>query len=173
MMKPAAVTQMMATQARRSRSKPPRQPDEAEALALAYLRATRKNALTPIRMALAQRDKTQKWLVGELSQQAHIKLSQQAISNYLNGYAPIARDTLVWICGITGASMQEILSRVSSDESNLIQGSHRKNHCKQGHPFSVENTLIEKRGKRVCRTCHQRRQRERYLRDKKKRVASA
>lgn len=29
-----------------------------------------------------------------------------------------------------------------------------KTHCKQGHVFSKENTYVDPRGKRVCRTCN-------------------
>lgn len=31
-----------------------------------------------------------------------------------------------------------------------------KTHCKQGHPFSPENTRVGRDGKRACRTCHRR-----------------
>ncbi len=31
----------------------------------------------------------------------------------------------------------------------------KKTHCKNGHPFSIENTYINRsNGQRVCRTCH-------------------
>lgn len=29
-----------------------------------------------------------------------------------------------------------------------------KTHCKHGHEFTLENTEIDKRGRRSCRTCH-------------------
>lgn len=39
-----------------------------------------------------------------------------------------------------------------------------KTHCKRGHPFDEENTRIDKKGRRVCRTCASDRQRERKAR---------
>lgn len=30
----------------------------------------------------------------------------------------------------------------------------RKTHCRRGHPFDAENTLLGKNGHRRCRTCH-------------------
>lgn len=40
--------------------------------------------------------------------------------------------------------------------SNLISASNRRRlrtHCKNGHEFTLENTLVSKRG-RICRECH-------------------
>lgn len=31
---------------------------------------------------------------------------------------------------------------------------HRKTHCIHGHPYTEENTYIDPRGRRFCRTCH-------------------
>lgn len=36
-----------------------------------------------------------------------------------------------------------------------------KTHCKRGHPFNEENTLLTKQGFRSCRRCHADRQRNR------------
>lgn len=39
---------------------------------------------------------------------------------------------------------------------NLMRGDNhwrRKTHCPQGHPYDMENTLIDKRGARNCLTC--------------------
>lgn len=36
----------------------------------------------------------------------------------------------------------------------------RKSECVDGHPFSIENTYITKRGTRHCRACQNRRSRE-------------
>lgn len=50
----------------------------------------------------------------------------------------------------------------------LLAGTHRnarKTHCKEGHPFSEENTRYTKRGARLCRTCVNARKRELYTRD--------
>lgn len=47
-------------------------------------------------------------------------------------------------------------------EENVRRGSagavngarmHAKTHCKYGHPYTSENTRIDTRGARVCRTC--------------------
>src|SRR5262245_569868 len=35
----------------------------------------------------------------------------------------------------------------------------RKTHCRNGHPFDIENTLIRSNGERVCRTCTRERMR--------------
>ena len=32
----------------------------------------------------------------------------------------------------------------------------RRTHCKHGHEFTAENTRIDRKGKRVCRTCARR-----------------
>jgi len=45
-------------------------------------------------------------------------------------------------------------------EVNVLRGigitavNGRKTHCKRGHEFTTENTRIDRRGHRVCRTCH-------------------
>jgi hypothetical protein len=41
----------------------------------------------------------------------------------------------------------------------------RKTHCKYGHEFTLENTVIVQ-GRRRCRQCERRRQHEKYLRRK-------
>ena len=41
-------------------------------------------------------------------------------------------------------------------------------HCKYGHPFDKENTHINSRGHRICRTCMRRKARARYWRNKAK-----
>lgn len=44
-------------------------------------------------------------------------------------------------------------------QENVLRGrslmalNARKTHCKRGHPFTAENTLILKCGSRACRTC--------------------
>ena len=45
----------------------------------------------------------------------------------------------------------------------VTKGRHagqRKTQCKWGHEFSVENTLIDSRGRRQCRVCERRRHRD-------------
>lgn len=39
-----------------------------------------------------------------------------------------------------------------------------KTHCKYGHPFSLENTIIRKYERRGCRICYTRLMKEAYLR---------
>lgn len=42
-----------------------------------------------------------------------------------------------------------------------------KTHCRRGHPFTPENTLITKSYAKVCKTCKRRRERDyrRWQRD--------
>jgi hypothetical protein len=60
--------------------------------------------------------------------------------------------------------------RVTTHQENIARGTSpssvlaRKNECKQGHKFDKANTYITKEGKRFCRKCHARRQRERQRR---------
>ena len=46
---------------------------------------------------------------------------------------------------------------VCSHAENQARGAARRNqnktHCKYGHPFSIENTLVNSLGHRVCRLC--------------------
>jgi hypothetical protein len=37
------------------------------------------------------------------------------------------------------------------------QHNQRKTHCPQGHEYSIENTYIDHRGGRHCRTCYRER----------------
>jgi len=41
------------------------------------------------------------------------------------------------------------------------KGREEKSHCRRGHEYNEENTLIDKRGYRNCRKCHNQRARER------------
>ena len=70
-----------------------------------------------------------------------------------------------------------------TSRTNLIRGEgvvaacHRKTHCKQGHPFSPENTRINRHGHRVCRACEREHDRRRYQlgqtsRQRQRRLAS-
>ncbi|MER6325795.1 hypothetical protein [Streptomyces coelicoflavus] len=49
-------------------------------------------------------------------------------------------------------NMRDIVERGRHHNAN-------KTHCKHGHEFNEENTRIEKKGNRVCRTCSRQRQR--------------
>jgi hypothetical protein len=51
----------------------------------------------------------------------------------------------------------------------LRHGTHwqmRKTRCKRNHPFDSENTIIDSKGHRQCRTCRRRRHQERRLRNR-------
>jgi hypothetical protein len=37
-----------------------------------------------------------------------------------------------------------------------------KTHCPHGHPYDEANTRLERRGGRVCRTCHRESERRRH-----------
>ena len=43
-------------------------------------------------------------------------------------------------------------------------GYELKTECPEGHPYDDANTRVDKRGRRVCRTCHRDKQRARYQR---------
>ena len=57
-----------------------------------------------------------------------------------------------------------------TDKENLARGigpssiNKKKTHCNKGHEFSNENTRITPIGQRVCKTCHNRKENERYHR---------
>lgn len=60
---------------------------------------------------------------------------------------------------------------VGTQRDNMRQASERgrffnqrKTHCKEGHPFSPENTYVMGSGKRVCKTCNQARCARQYRR---------
>ncbi|MGP3708480.1 NUMOD4 motif-containing HNH endonuclease [Gordonia paraffinivorans] len=46
----------------------------------------------------------------------------------------------------------------------------RKTHCKRGHEFTPENTIVRKGGKRACRTCVRNRDNENYRKYGKRRA---
>jgi len=48
----------------------------------------------------------------------------------------------------------------------------RQTHCINGHEFTKANTRIRRSGRRECRTCHARQERERYWRMKADRNVS-
>lgn len=48
---------------------------------------------------------------------------------------------------------------------HLGKAAREATHCKHGHPFDVENTGVNKAGKRFCRTCSRRRSRDHYWAD--------
>lgn len=58
--------------------------------------------------------------------------------------------------------------RILDDRTNILIGNGtgavnaRKTHCVHGHPFSKENTLVNRNGFRTCRTCSRDGVRRRY-----------
>ena len=47
-------------------------------------------------------------------------------------------------------------TKLDNMQDSVNKGRHwqvKKTHCPQGHPYSTENTLIQKNGSRKCRTC--------------------
>ena len=46
----------------------------------------------------------------------------------------------------------------------------RKTECRLGHPFSTDNTYVDKQGRRTCRTCNNAtsRLRNKRMRDRRK-----
>ena len=55
--------------------------------------------------------------------------------------------------------------RVISQQQNIMAGKHNidnRNHCNQGHPFTKENIMIRKSGKRECAECNRIRARANY-----------
>jgi hypothetical protein len=67
--------------------------------------------------------------------------------------------------------LEPVTKRENALRMRRNNASARKTHCKRGHPFSEENTVISG-GTRYCLTCRRRRDRERYQRDPEKRRES-
>lgn len=101
-----------------------REPDNEADEDRAALIAMRKALMSPIKAALAGKGKTQKWLIGEIAKQAELSISQQTISNYLNGHAAMSRGMLTWICKITDVRMKRVLPNALS-EKLLLQTANR------------------------------------------------
>lgn len=69
----------------------------------------RRTLLEPLRHALRDKRGSRKWMVEQLATRAHISVSQQTMSNYLNGHSAMLRDTLTWMCAIAGVPLVKIL----------------------------------------------------------------
>lgn len=69
------------------------------------------------------------------------------------------------VCDTPGCVRPDHL-RPSTTRENVLRGrsgsaeNARKTHCIHGHEFSLENTQIDRNGKRVCRACGRRKKRE-------------
>lgn len=127
----------MAAAARRGRPKTPREHTSDEDRRHAARIEQRRMAMRPVKTQLAKMGQTQKWLVRQLYIRAHLGISQQTISNYLNGHAGIAEDMLIWICAITGVDVQQILAG-DADRALLLQTAKRplryQRHTKAAEP---------------------------------------
>lgn len=60
--------------------------------------------------------------------------------------------TIDHLCQNKGCVNPEHMEPVSVSE-NLSRLGRRMSACRRGHPFTPENTYVQKRGSRVCRTC--------------------
>lgn len=72
---------------------------------------------------------------------------------FKNGVWPRATDHL---CRNRACINEAHLEDVTQRENNKRMGIFRKSktHCKYGHEFTPENTIINKDGTRGCRHCH-------------------
>ena len=61
--------------------------------------------------------------------------------------------------------LEPVTSKVNTRRSNVGLNSANKTHCPHGHEYDEENTLVYG-GKRVCRACKNRRNRERRAKEK-------
>ena len=46
------------------------------------------------------------------------------------------------------------LRLLTNEENGRDNGNARKTHCPHGHPYSAENTRLDRHGHRYCKTCH-------------------
>ena len=70
--------------------------------------------------------------------------------------------TLDHLCRVTNCVNPEHLDPCTMAE-NIRRGTKAsQTHCKRGHEFTEENTVIKSNGTRRCRTCHNDQQRDRY-----------
>lgn len=55
--------------------------------------------------------------------------------------------------------------RMITQQENIMAGKHsidNRSHCNQGHPFTKENIMIRKNGRRECAECNRIRARNNY-----------
>lgn len=55
--------------------------------------------------------------------------------------------------------------RVVTQQENIMAGLHNidnRSHCNQGHPFTKENIMVRKSGKRECAECNRERSRRNW-----------
>lgn len=50
-----------------------------------------------------------------------------------------------------------LVTKRVNDTENRIHASSARTHCPKNHPYDAENTIITKRGWRVCRECNKER----------------
>lgn len=62
------------------------------------------------------------------------------------------------LCKVRNCVRPDHLEAVTHAE-NVARTDRRATHCKHGHPFSPDNTKLDKRGMQTCRTCGRERMR--------------
>jgi len=73
--------------------------------------------------------------------------------SYEMHYGPITEGMEIdHTCGNTLCVNPRHLEEVTGWENKSRQGS-RQTHCVHGHEFTAENTYVDRRGQRRCRTC--------------------
>jgi hypothetical protein len=57
-------------------------------------------------------------------------------------------------CCVNPDYMEVVTHRVNTLRGNSVSAiCARRNHCKHGHEYTVENTIVRRGGSRRCRTC--------------------
>lgn len=80
-----------------------------------------------------------------------------------NGFVPNGLD-VHHTCNTKACINPAHLVVMTRAEHNRLHPLATKTHCSRGHEFTPENTYRTHKGRRICRTCAQRKNREGYLR---------
>ncbi|MCB0902291.1 MAG: HNH endonuclease [Actinobacteria bacterium] len=104
------------------------------------------------------------------------RLAHRASYELLVGAIPDGR-IVYHTCGIrrccnpahlVAALQKQAMGHVKADgrsvRSVLADTNAAKTHCRRGHAFSTENTIVDRRGHRTCRECKRIKDREAYER---------
>lgn len=75
------------------------------------------------------------------------KLSVEELACHTCDNPPCANENHLFV-GTNSDNVQDAIKK-----GRFRNGNTRKTHCGQGHEFTVENTRVDTRGSRVCRTC--------------------